>query len=81
MMRSELCEDNPSVNIVTQSGIATSEDKVEGTQLVLYTRVCRVGEKNIGFELQRENDILMEERIFFMDLGAYTYKTQKQIVP
>lgn len=61
MMRSELCEENPIVNIVTQSGIATGEDKVEGK---LDTWVHRAGEKNVGFELQRENGTFMEERIF-----------------
>lgn len=80
-MRFEPCEDNPSVNIVTRSGIATGEDKVEGKKPISNTWVCRVGEKNVGFDLQILKEMFMEERIFFMDPGVYTSKNQIQMVP
>jgi len=51
MMISEPHKDNPSVNIVTQSGIATREDKVEGKQPVLDTWVYKDSEENVGFDL------------------------------
>jgi len=39
MMQSEPREDDPSINIVTQSGVATEEDKAKGKKLVAYTWV------------------------------------------
>lgn len=75
MLRSEPCKDNPSVNIVTRCGVATSEDKAEGKQPILDTWVRRPCEKNFGFDIQRENEAFMEARKRFMDPSAYTSKT------
>lgn len=52
MMRSETCEDDPSINIVTRSDVATREDKEEGTKPEADTWVRKAGEKSIRFDLQ-----------------------------
>ena len=54
MMRSKTCEDDPSINIVTRSGVATGEDKVEGKQLDSDSWFRKVNERNVGFDLHRE---------------------------
>ena len=59
MMRSEPCEDNPSVNIVMQSGITIDEDMEEGKKSVSDTWVHRSSEKNVGFYLQREKEVYL----------------------
>ena len=72
MMRSELREDGPSVNIVTQSGIATREDK--GKQLEENVWVRKVDDKDVGFYLNKAKETFMEAKRSFMDTGASTSK-------
>lgn len=43
MMRFKLREDDPSVNIVTQSGVAIGDDKPEVKKLVVDARVRKAG--------------------------------------
>lgn len=81
MMRSEPRKDDPSINIVTWSGISTGEDKVEGKQLVSDIWFWRADEKNVGFCLHREKEKFMVVRLFFMDLGASMSKNQMLLVP
>ena len=51
MMRVEPHKYDPSVNIVTQSGTATGEDKLEGKNPMVDTLVINDGEKSIGFNM------------------------------
>jgi len=74
MMRSELQEDGPNVNIVTQSGIATEEDK--GKQPRENIWVCKVAHKEDGFDLNKENETFMEGKKSFADSRASTSKIQ-----
>lgn len=81
MMRSEPHENDPSVNIVTWSGVATSEDKVKGKQLKSDSWFRKASKKNVGFDLHRGKEMFMEARNIFMDLGASVSKNQMPLVP
>ena len=80
MMRSEPRKDNPSINIVTWSGMATGEDKVEGKQPASKLWFRRTGEKNVGFDLHKEKETFMEARNNFMSPGASTSQNPMLIV-
>ena len=72
MMRSEQHEDDPRINIVTQSGVDTREDKVEVKDPEVDAWVRKAGEKSTGFNLQKEDETFLEAKNSFMDMGAST---------
>jgi len=74
MMRSKPREDGPSVNMVTQSGIATRE--FIGKQLKENTWVHRVADKDTEFDLYKEKETFMEAKKSFVDSGSSTSKNQ-----
>lgn len=76
MMRSEMCEDGPSINIVTWSGIATREDKATGKQPKENTWVRKDADKDAEFDLQKVKENFLEAKRRFADLGASTSKAQ-----
>lgn len=81
MMWSEPHEDNPRISIVTWSGVATGEDRVEGKNLVVDTWVRKAGEKNIWFDLQKEKENFLEVKKIFIDPRASKLMTQTQLQP
>lgn len=70
MTGSEPHEDGPSDNIVTHSGIATGEDKGKRTKENVW--VCRATTKEVGFNLNTEKEMFMEEKRIFMDARPST---------
>jgi len=61
--------------------VATRKDKAGCKKPVEDTWVRNVGERNTGFNLQKEKETFIEEKNSFMDLGASTSRTQMQLVP
>ena len=51
MMRAEPRKEDQSINIVTRSGMTTSEDK--GKQPETKGWVCKANEKEVGFDLHK----------------------------
>lgn len=74
MMRSEPRKDEPSVNIVTWSGIATGEDKGKKPEESIWVR--KAADKDVGFNLNKAKETFMEEKRSFADTGASTSKVQ-----
>lgn len=72
MMRSEPCEDDPSINIVMRSGITTGEDKSIGKQLEENPWVHRATNKDTEFDLHKEKETFMEAKKSFVDSWAST---------
>lgn len=72
MMRSEPREDDPNVNIVMQSGVATSEGKVERKQPESKSWFWNAGEKNARFYLHKEKETFMQAKNNFVSPGAST---------
>lgn len=70
MMRYELCEDDPSINIVMRSGIATGEEKVVGKQPVLDLWF-QTSEKNVGFDLHSKCDVHGGKKKFYGSMCFY----------
>ena len=58
MVRAETCEEDPSVNVLTRSGVATNEDK--GKQPATDVWICKTLENKEGFNLQRAKETFFE---------------------
>ena len=62
MMTAEPRNKEPSVNIVTISGITISANQAEGKKPLAYVWVQKAPEKKEGVNLQRENDTFTEAK-------------------
>ena len=63
MMREEPCEDDPNINIVMRSNIATGADKWK--QLEADGWVSKATEKEVGFDLRKAKETFMEDKKSF----------------
>lgn len=61
--------------------MATREGKEKGKTHVADTWFRKVGENSNGFDLQREKETFLEEKMIFMGIGDSTSKTQVKLVP
>lgn len=68
MMRSELREEDPNVDIVLQSGITTGDDK--GKKLEGSTWVHKAPMKEPEFDLECTKETFMEARKNFVDAST-----------
>ena len=67
-MRSKSREEDPNVNIVLQSGIATVDDK--GKQPEDSTWVCKAPKKEAEFDLERAHETFMEAKKSFAEAST-----------
>jgi len=65
MMRAEPCEEDPTMNIVSQSGMMTSKDK--GKQPEKSEWVRKALEKEVGFDLEHAKETFMEAKKSFIE--------------
>lgn len=77
MMRSELREEDPNINMVLQSGITTGDDK--GKQLEESTWVRKALTKEPKFDLEHAKDTFMEAKKSFTE--ASTSGTKDRVEP
>jgi len=76
MMRSELCEDDPNVNIVLQSGITMGDDK--GKRPTTSTWVRKALAKEAKFDLERARETFMEAKKSFPDASTLGSKDRME---
>lgn len=69
-------EDDPSINIVIQSGIDTKEDKVVRKQPEENIWVRKTTNKDDEFDLHKAKETFMEVKKSFVDSGASTSENQ-----
>jgi len=65
MMRSEPREDDPSVNIMIRTGIATGEDKGKHPEENGWVR--KATKKEVGFNLSKAKETFMEAKKSFAE--------------
>ena len=68
MMRSELREEDPNVNTVLRSGIATGDDK--GKQPEDSTWICKAMKKEAEFDLECGHETFMEAKKSFVEAST-----------
>jgi len=73
MMKSEPDEEDPSVNIVTQIGIAIMEDKGKQPEENVWVR--KAADKRVGFDV-KVKETFMEIKSSFANAKASTSRTQ-----
>jgi len=76
MMRSELCEEDPNVNIVLRSGIAIGDDK--GKKPKDSTWVRKAPMKEPEFDLECGKQTFMEARKSFDDASTLGSKDRPE---
>jgi len=76
MMRSELREEYPNVNMVLRSGVTIGEDK--GKQLEEDTWVRKAPTKEPQIDLGRAKDTFMEAKKSFMEASTLGSKDQPE---
>lgn len=76
MMRSELCEEDPNVNMMLRSGVTTREDK--GKQPEEYTWVRKAPTKEPEFDLERARETFMEAKKSFKEAATSGSKDQPE---
>lgn len=70
MVKAETHEEDPSVNVVTRSSVATNEDKGENLNAAIWIR--KAPEKKYGFYLQCAKDTFVEAWKGFAEGSALT---------
>jgi len=76
-MRSELCEEDPNVNIVLLSGIAMGDDK--GKQPEDSAWVHNAPMKDAEFDLKRTQETFMEAKKSFVDASTSGSKDRPEL--
>ena len=76
MMRSEQCKENPNVNMMLRSGVATGKDK--GKQPEEDTWVCKAPTKELEFDLERAKEMFMEAKKSFAEASVLGSKDQPE---
>ena len=76
-MRSEPREEDPNVNILLRSGIATGDDK--GKQLEDSTWVCKAPAKEAEFVFERARETFMEVKKSFIDASTSRSKDRPEL--
>lgn len=74
MMRSELCKEDPNVNMVLRSGVTIREDK--GKQIEEDTWVRKAPTKEPKFDLERAKETFMEAKKSFLEASTSSSKDQ-----
>jgi len=74
MMRCEVHEEDPNVNMMLRSGTTIGEDK--GNQLKEDTWVCKDPTKEIEFDLEHIKETFMEAKKSFMEASTLGSKDQ-----
>lgn len=77
MMRHELREENPDVNIVLQSGIKIADDK--GKQLEECTWVYKAPTKEPKFDLEHAKEAFMEAKSSFFNASTSRSKERPKL--